>query len=271
MRVVPSPPRHRMKRLVLKIAALAIAGALALSATAAARAAARSDAGSRADTGTVRVAVYRGPAACDQCPETLKRAIERLGPQYRVDFVGEDEAVDIAPQTLARYDVYAQPGGGQDIPGALAHLGDARIDAIHDFVAHGGRYLGLCMGAYLASASGLGLIPHELESEVGRPGFAVVDSDDAVVTVRWQGRRETVFFQDGPYLLRAPKDPGFKAIASYANDDLAAARYSFGRGVVVLSGPHPEADASWFEAAGIGLERMPGTHLLRSLLVELER
>lgn len=106
---------------------------------------------------------------------------------------------------------------------------------------------------------------------VASPGFAVVDSDDAVVAVRWQGREETVFYQDGPYLLRAAKDPGFKPIATYANGDLAAARYSFGRGVVVLSGPHPEADAPWFEAAGIGLEHKPDARLLRSLLVELER
>lgn len=253
-----------MKGFVLNIAALAVAGALALPSPAAARRDLR-------DSGTVRVAVYRGPASCERCPETLKRAIERLHPKYRVDFVGAGEAADITPQTLARYNVYAQPGGGQDIPGALASLGEERIDAIHDYVAHGGRYLGLCMGAYLASASGLGLVPHELDSEVGRPGFAVVDSEDAVVTVRWQGRQETVFYQDGPYLLRAPKDPGFKAIATYANDDLAAARYSFGRGVVVLSGPHPEADASWFEAAGIGLEQMPDARLLRSLLIELER
>lgn len=42
-------------------------------------------------------------------------------------------------------------------------------------------------------------------------------------------------------------------------------------GVVVLSGPHPEADASWFEAAGIGLEHKPDARLLRSLLVELGR
>ncbi|QQQ00774.1 BPL-N domain-containing protein [Lysobacter enzymogenes] len=256
-----------MNGLVLKIAALALSGTLALPSFAAGR----GDASNRTDSAAIRVAVYRGPASCENCSETLKRAIERLGPKYRVDFVGADEPIDITARNLARYDVYAQPGGGQDIAGALASLGDERIDAIHDYVARGGRYLGLCMGAYLASGSGLSLIPHELDSEVGRPGFAVVDSDDAAIAVRWQGREQTVFYQDGPYMLRAAEDPGFKPIATYANGDLAAARYSFGQGVVVLSGPHPEADASWFEAAGIDVARMPDTRLLRSLLVELGR
>ncbi|QQP95339.1 BPL-N domain-containing protein [Lysobacter enzymogenes] len=246
-------------KLALKLALLALFAVLAF----AAHAGARSD--------TVRVAVYRGPASCENCSETLQRAIQALGPQYRVDFVGADEPIDITPENLARYDVYAQPGGGQDIPAAFASLGDGRVDAIHDYVAGGGRYLGICMGAYLASGSGLGLVPHELQSEVGRPGFEVDGSEDAVVAVRWQGRAQTVFYQDGPYLRRAPKDPGFRTIATYANDDIAAARYTLGRGVVVLSGPHPEADESWFEEAGLPLEDRPDGRLLRSLLAALGR
>lgn len=223
----------------------------------------------RADT--IRVAVYRGPAACEDCPETLKSAIERLSSRYRVDFVGPGEPIDITSETLSRYDVYAQPGGGQDISGALASFGDGRIDAIHEYVAQGGRYLGICMGAYLAGASGLGLIPHELDSEVGRRGFPVTTIDSAVVAVRWKGKEETVFYQDGPYLLRSANDRGFGIIAAYANNDIAAARYTLGRGLVVLSGPHPEADESWFEEAGLPVDDMPGDHLLRSLLAGLER
>lgn len=247
------------QRIASTLVALALLGALALPALA----------GPRADT--IRVAVYRGPASCEDCSETLKAAIERLSPRYRVDFVGKDERIDITPATLSGYDVYAQPGGGQDIPGALASLGDSRIDAIHDYVAHGGRYLGICMGAYLASASGLGLIPHELDSEVGRPGFPVTTSDDAVVSVQWQGRKETIFYQDGPYLLRPAKDPGFRTIATYANRDIAAARYTLGAGLVVLSGPHPEADDAWFEEAGLPVDARPDDRLLRSLFAELER
>lgn len=68
-------------------------------------------------------------------------------------------------------------------------------------------------------------------------------------TSRADGEKQTVFFQDGPYMSE-PKDVrGFKKIATYQNGDIAAARYHFGNGIVVLTGPHPEADGSWFREA----------------------
>ncbi|BBP76285.1 hypothetical protein PHLH7_23890 [Pseudomonas sp. Ost2] len=117
------------------------------------------------------VAIYRGPAGCDDCSESVKQALQRLAPGYQIDFVGADEPIDITPQTLARYDLYVQPGGGQDIPGALDSLGHARATAIRDYVAHGGRYLGLCMGAYLADNSNLGLIPRTWTPKLAAPAL----------------------------------------------------------------------------------------------------
>lgn len=217
----------------------------------------------------VRVAVYRGPAACDACSAAARRAIEEAGARYRVDYVGPDERVDISEASLAGYDLYVQPGGGQDIPAAFHSLGNARVDAVRRFVARGGRYLGLCMGAYLADARGFGLVGQDLDSEVGRPGFPVKTIDDAVVAVRWAGHADRVFYQDGPYLRAESDDAGFRAIATYENGDLAAARYAFEDGIVVLSGPHPEAPPSWFDAAGLALDDMPDQDLFRDLLDQL--
>ena len=214
---------------------------------------------------TVHVAVYRGPAACDGCSETAKASIEKLDPAYRVEFIGKGEKTDISPETLSRFDIYVQPGGGQDIPAALRSLGKARVNAIRGFVAQGGGYLGLCMGAYLADDANFGLIPYDLDSEVGRPGFPVKTIEDAAIDVEWAGRKDMVYYQDGPY-LPASKAAGFQQIAAYGNGDIAAARYSFKKGTVVLSGPHPEADKTWFEAAELPLEKMPKSNLLNDLI-----
>ena len=214
---------------------------------------------------TVHVAVYRGPAACEGCSETAKTSIEKLDPAYRVEFVGKGEETDISPETLSRFDIYVQPGGGQDIPAALKSLGKTRVDAIRGFVAQGGGYLGLCMGAYLADDANFGLIPHDLDSEVGRPGFPVQTIEDAAIDVEWAGRKDMVYYQDGPY-LPASKAPGFQQIAAYGNGDIAAARYSFKKGTVVLSGPHPEADKTWFEATELPLDNMPKSNLLKDLV-----
>ncbi|AXJ95975.1 BPL-N domain-containing protein [Sphingomonas sp.] len=217
----------------------------------------------------VRVAIYRGPAACEDCAEALQRAIGALDPRYHVDFVGPAERTDVTPATLRDYAIYIQPGGGQDIAAARRALGAARARAIRDFVAHGGRYLGLCMGAYLADRSNLGLIDADLDSEVGRPGSAATSEDDTIVPVRWGGHAATLYYQDGPFLPDA-EAAGFRPIASYANGDIAAARYRRGAGVVVLSGPHPEADASWFDEAEIDRTLMPAGQPIRVLLDALQ-
>ncbi|KAB0569757.1 hypothetical protein C9383_03355 [Pseudomonas palleroniana] len=212
------------------------------------------------------VAIYRGPAGCDDCSENVANALRRLNPEYQIDYVGAQEATDITPQTLARYDLYVQPGGGQDIPGALRSLGDARAEAIRGYVAGGGRYLGLCMGAYLADDGNLGLIPQDLDGEAGRPGFEAPGIADAAVQVMWEGKPDHVFFQDGPYIPAADPAAPYKTIATYRNGDVAAARYTYEKGVVVLSGPHPEAGREWFENADIPLNKMPRGDLFGALI-----
>lgn len=221
-------------------------------------------------TSITHVAIYRGPAGCDDCSENVKNALLQLSPSYQIDFVGKDEVIDITPQNLARYDLYVQPGGGQDIPAALDSFGDARVEAIRDYVAKGGRYLGLCMGAYLADNSNFGLIPQDLDSEAGRPGFEVAGIEDAAVRVVWGGKADKVFYQDGPYFPKANGRAPYTVIATYHNGDVAAAQYRYEKGVVVLSGPHPEAGREWFENAGIAVSEMPRGALFGVLLRNFE-
>jgi len=217
----------------------------------------------------VHVAIYRGPAGCEGCSEAVQRAFERIGADYLIEYVGPDELLDVEDVNTQSFDIYVQPGGGQDIPAALDSIGDDGAAAIKDFVADGGKYLGLCMGAYLASASNLGLIADDLDSEVGREGFPVTTIADASVSVTWNGDDDQVFFQDGPYLLDHEGELGFHTIATYENGDIAAARYAFGDGTVVLSGPHPEAESEWFIAADLPLDSMPRGDLFDALVDQL--
>lgn len=212
------------------------------------------------------IAVYRGEAGCPGCSEAVEQAIHRSHPDDRVVFLGPDEAADVDSLAVSRYRAYVQPGGGQDIDAAMEAVGEGGAAAIRRFVDAGGTYIGLCMGAYLAGVSHFGLLAQDLDAEAGRPGFPVKDEDDAVIPVTRNGGRQTVYFQDGPYLHAVPRDQGFKVISRYANGDIAAASYRHGKGVVVLSGPHPEASAEWFGAAGIPLSQMPSSDLFKDLL-----
>lgn len=211
-------------------------------------------------------AVYRGPAGCDDCTEAVVNALQRVAPDFRIRLVGPEEDYPLNEASLKDVSLYVQPGGGQDIPGAVDSIGQTGIEAVTGFVARGGAYLGLCMGAYLASDLGYGLIKGDTDSEVGRPGFGVRDIRDTVVRVAWQGVPTWLYFQDGPYLPRADDDKAFKVLGTYANGDIAAAVYGYGAGRVVLVGPHPEADRSWFDYHRLNSRVPVDFHVFKSVI-----
>ncbi|VWD36796.1 biotin-protein ligase [Burkholderia lata] len=192
--------------------------------------------------------VYRGPAACDGCPETIAQRLRESRHRFRVIYVGPAEKLKITPAVLAGAALYVQPGGGQDIRGAAASIGKRSIEAVRHYVSNGGRYLGICMGAYLAGDPGFGLVAGEFDSEVDRPGSTLHGIADTVTPVVWRGKKRWIYFQDGAML---PAAPGAVVLATYPNRDIAAATYRYGKGRVGLVGPHPEADESWYRQNGL--------------------
>lgn len=56
--------------------------------------------------------VYRGPAACEGCAESVAQLLSTSPSAFNVKYIGPGEDIDINSQTLAWADVYAQPGGG---------------------------------------------------------------------------------------------------------------------------------------------------------------
>jgi glutamine amidotransferase-like uncharacterized protein len=123
------------------------------------------------------------------------------------------------------------------------------LAALRAFVRSGKVFLGLCMGAYLADRDWIGLVDVALQSEVGRPGSGIDDEGDHTIEVRLDGTLERVYYQDGPYFTGKAAS-GYAPITHYRNGDVAMARYGYGAGTVLLTGPHPEADASWMDDGG---------------------
>ncbi|WP_256976902.1 BPL-N domain-containing protein [Burkholderia sp. AU31652] len=210
--------------------------------------AAATDDGARGAASRPVALVYRGPAACDGCPETIAQRLRESDHQFRVIYVGPAEKLKITPAVLAGAALYVQPGGGQDIPGAAASIGKKSLKAVRHYVSNGGRYLGICMGAYLAGDPGFGLVSGEFDSEVDRPGSTLHGIADTVTPVVWRGKKRWIYFQDGAML---PAAPGAVVLATYPNRDIAAATYRYGKGRVGLVGPHPEADESWYRQNGL--------------------
>lgn len=56
--------------------------------------------------------IYRGPATCDGCPESIASRLESSASHFEVKFAGPNEEVDISAESLKDVQLYVQPGGG---------------------------------------------------------------------------------------------------------------------------------------------------------------
>ncbi|GAA4755003.1 BPL-N domain-containing protein [Modestobacter marinus] len=194
--------------------------------------------------------VYRGPASTAGCPEAVAGALARSRWDLDVHFVGPKERLALEPAVLASAVVYAQPGGGE-LEKAWRKV-RKQAPAIREYVAGGGRYLGFCLGGYLAGETpGFGLLPGDTDQFVSSPGAWPTHTDDAVATVVWDGRRREVFFQDGAWFDLDPSRGPAEVLATYENGLPAAVVAPYGAGAVGVVGPHPEATPDWFTDVGL--------------------
>lgn len=146
--------------------------------------------------------------------------------------------------------------------------------AVRSFVSAGGRYLGFCLGGYLAGRTpGYGLLPGDTDQLLARPGSPVNHAEPTVVDVTWEGKEHRLYAQDPPVFLLDPVPAGkpqrANVLARYSNGDPAAVVCDFGRGRVAAVGPHPEAEDDWFTDVGMQPVRPSGFDLGVELLARL--
>ncbi|MGP3972248.1 BPL-N domain-containing protein [Streptomyces sp. 6N223] len=192
-----------------------------------------------------RALVYRGPGACDGCAEAVAALLRSAPSRPRVRYCGPGGDVPLTASSLAEAEVYAQPGGGDDLAAAWREMRDA-AGPLRRWVRGGGRYLGFCMGAYLAGRTpGFGLLPGDTDAYISSRGASVHTAADTVIPVRWRGQLRHMYFQDGPF-FRLTRKAATSVIATYDNGLPAALLAPYGEGRVAVAGPHPEADSTWY-------------------------
>jgi len=132
------------------------------------------------------------------------------------------------------------PGGigdAQAFHRAMRH----HIPRIRDFVLNdGGRYLGICMGAYWAGKHYLNLLQdRDCVQYLARPNSDTRRPHAKDLEITWNGKKERMFWYDGCSVVGSgPLD----VIATYPNGDPMAAF----QGRVGLIGSHPEAERTWY-------------------------
>jgi hypothetical protein len=161
-----------------------------------------------------------------------------LGSRYNFKLFSKSPVED---NFFDNVDIVCFPGGFGDSDGFDTLLKHNQ-DQIVDFVRNGGKYLGICMGAYWAGHYYFDLLDNVRAYQyIKRPNTDTRRPHAKNLSVTWQGKDTQMFFYDGCALVGTGPH---KTIATYANGDaMAIIQNNIG-----LIGCHPEADEFWYDS-----------------------
>ena len=169
-------------------------------------------------------------------------------------------AKDIQSGKLDQLDVLIQPGGSGG--GQGRHLGEDGREKIRHFLKNGGGYIGICAGAYLASADYSWSLKILDARVVDRKHWArgngtvnLTLSDSGKDLLQTPDDSLEIFYAQGPLLTPAgnPTIPDYDPVATFQTEiakkgapkgvmvgTTAIAEGRFGKGRVICFSPHPE-------------------------------
>jgi hypothetical protein len=161
-----------------------------------------------------------------------------LSPYYRFKIFGKNPLEDVFFDDV---DMIAVPGGIGDSE-SFHYLLRNSGDLIRQFVSKGGKYLGICMGAYWAGRYYLDVLDNvDAVQYIKQPRTDTRRPHAKAIDVTWNGAQDKMFFYDGCALVGDVTK--FTTIATYANGDaMAIIQNNIG-----LIGCHPESEQFWYD------------------------
>ena len=175
----------------------------------------------------------------------MTRAFDAIGQSFsKIDESG------ILGGALKLADILLMPGGWPQK--YSSNLGEAGFTAIRSFVETGGRYIGICAGAYLASKSfsidgsfvkGLGIAEIEAVNETDKilPGkMRKIEIVNGLPLSKGCGKNIAMWYENGPMIKASEVD----VVARFENGSAAIVSTGYGKGSVILFSPHPEGSIS---------------------------
>jgi glutamine amidotransferase-like uncharacterized protein len=183
------------------------------------------------------IALFRHHPECSQ--DCCDGMIQSLSSKYNITLFSENE---LNQDLLDKTDIIAFPGGIGDSESYNNFFKRKKENLVADFVANGGYYLGICMGAYWAGSHYFDILDDvDAVQYINRPKADIRRSFSTVANVNWHGQQEKMFFYDGCALVGNTNK--FKTIATYANGDAMAIIQNR----IGIIGCHPESQEYWYE------------------------
>jgi len=164
--------------------------------------------------------------------------IQALSPYYRFKLFSRNTVEDTFFDDVA---MVAFPGGVGDSD-AYHTIVKRNEKRLRKFVSDGGRYLGICMGAYWAGSEYLNILDDvDAVQYLRQPGTDTRRPHAKNIAVTWQGQPDNMFWYDGCALV----GPGnYQTVATYANGDAMAIIQNR----IGLIGCHPESQPFWYDS-----------------------
>ena len=163
--------------------------------------------------------------------------IQALSPYYRFKLFSKNTVEDTFFDDV---DMVAFPGGIGDSE-SYHTIVKRNEQKLREFVTRGGRYLGICMGAYWAGSEYLDILNGvDAVQYLRRPNTDTRRPHAKNISVTWQGRLDSMFWYDGCALVG---EGDYETVATYANGDAMAIIQNR----IGLIGCHPESQPFWYD------------------------
>jgi len=132
------------------------------------------------------------------------------------------------------------PGGFGDSD-SFDNLFKHNARRVKKFIQDGGKYLGICMGAYWAGHHYLNILDKvQVEQYITQPGTDTRRPHAKAINVNWLGEEEKMFFYDGPTFVGNGE---YEIVSTYSTGyPMAIIQDNIG-----LIGCHPESEKFWYD------------------------
>lgn len=188
--------------------------------------------------------------------------IKALSPQHSFKLFSRDE---VEPTFFDDVDCVCFPGGFGDCD-RYDTLMQWNADLVRKFLENGGRYLGICMGAYWADQDYLNILDNvRVVQYIKQPNTDTRRPHPKAMPVQWLGNNERMYFYDGCAFVGNNMD----VVATYSNCDPMAII----QGKVGLIGCHLESEQWWYDKKYLKPHWHNNRHheLLRQFVSKLEQ